>query len=233
MSLDLLGEGFDIHGGGQDLRFPHHENERAQAVADGHRFASLWFHTGMLEIDGEKMSKSLGNVQNVLDLLEHYDARAYRLLVLRSHYRSPMDVSDDALRDAEASLERLDSFARRFASAAGGPADPAVLQRFRELMDDDLSTPGVVALLFDTVRRANASDDGSAAAAAWEIAGAVGLELRSSSGSASAEALALAARRDEARAARDWATADALRDELNALGYEVNDGAGGTEIRLR
>ena len=155
MSLDLLGEGFDIHGGGQDLRFPHHENERAQAIADGHTFASLWFHTGMLEMDGEKMSKSLGNVRNVLDLLEHYDARAYRLLVLRSHYRTPMDVSDDALKDAEAALARLDSFARRFASRVDGASpDAAVLDKFRAAMDDDLSTPAAMALLFDAVRAA-------------------------------------------------------------------------------
>jgi len=233
MSLDLLGEGFDIHAGGQDLRFPHHENERAQAVADGHRFASLWFHTGMLEIDGEKMSKSLGNVKNVLDLLEHYDARAYRLLMLRSHYRSPMDVSDDALRDAEAALERLDSFARRFASAAGGGADQAILARFRAAMDDDLGTPAAMALLFDAVRRANADGDETVAAAAFEIAGAVGLELRTETGEVDADAAELAHRRDEARAAKDWATADALRDELAGLGYEVNDGPGGTEIRKR
>jgi cysteinyl-tRNA synthetase len=234
MSLEILGEGFDIHGGGQDLRFPHHENERAQAVADGHRFASLWFHTGMLEIDGEKMSKSLGNVRNVLDLLEHYDARAYRLLVLRSHYRTPMDVSDDALRDAEAALARLDSMARRFASRVGeATPDEAVLARFRSAMDDDLSTPAAMALLFDAVRAANADDDLAAAAAAFEIARAVGLELRTGGDEVGDDAAALARRRDEARAAKDWATADSLRDELVSLGYEVSDGPEGTVIRKR
>jgi cysteinyl-tRNA synthetase len=241
MSLDLLGEGFDIHGGGQDLRFPHHENERAQALAEGREFARLWFHTGMLEVGGEKMSKSLGNVRNLLDLVEEYDPRAFRLLVLRSHYRSPMDVSDDALKDATAGLERLDSFARRFrhlaeasGSGSGGVVpDEAALDRFRELMDDDLSTPAAVALLFDLGRRANAAGDEAAAAAAFEIAGALGLELRTEAADIGEDALALARERDEARAAKDWATADALRDQLIALGYEVADTPSGTELHRR
>ncbi|MDQ3294762.1 MAG: cysteine--tRNA ligase, partial [Actinomycetota bacterium] len=132
MALDLLGDGFDIHGGGLDLRFPHHENERAQAVAEGREFARLWFHNGMLEIDGEKMSKSLGNVRNLLDLVDEYDPRAFRLLVLQAHYRSPMEVSDAVLQAATTSVQRLDSFARRFAtSAAQVDADPAALERFR------------------------------------------------------------------------------------------------------
>src|SRR5919106_3013919 len=116
MALDLLGDDFDLHGGGQDLAFPHHENERAQAVADGRRFARTWVHNGFVEVEGTKMSKSLGNVTNLVDLVEQYDGRAYRLLVLRSHYRSPIDVTDDSLRDAEAALDRLDAFARRIAS---------------------------------------------------------------------------------------------------------------------
>jgi cysteinyl-tRNA synthetase len=230
MSLDLLGEGFDIHGGGLDLRFPHHENERAQAVADGKRFASLWFHNGMLEIDGEKMSKSLGNVRNLLDLVEEYDPRAFRLLVLRSHYRSPMDVGDEALRDCTAALERLDSLARRSAGTAVDP-DPAALDRFRAFMDDDLSTPGAVGLLFELVTAAN-KGDAAAGAAALEIAGALGLELRAV-GSVSDEARALAAERDEARRAKDWARSDALRDQLVAMGYEVADTPTGTELRAR
>ena len=120
-ALDLLGEGFDLHGGGQDLAFPHHENERAQALADGRRFARTWVHNGFVEVEGTKMSKSLGNVTNLVDLVEQYDPRAYRLLVLRSHYRSPIDVTDDSLRDAEAALERLDAFARRVATATRSP----------------------------------------------------------------------------------------------------------------
>jgi len=232
MSLDLLGEGFDIHAGGNDLQFPHHENERAQAVAEGKRFAEVWFHHGMVEIDGEKMSKSLGNVSNLLDLMDAYDPRAFRLLVLRAHYRSPIDVSDDAMRDAEAALAKLDSFARRFAArAAGVEADAAVIDRFRAAMDDDLKTPTAVAALFDAVGRANADDDLAAAAAALEIAGVLGLELRGDAGEVPAEVLARAAARDEARAARDWAAADRLRDELVADGWVVEDTADGTVVR--
>jgi len=232
MSLDLLGEGFDIHAGGNDLQFPHHENERAQAVAEGKRFAEVWFHHGMVEIDGEKMSKSLGNVSNLLDLMDAYDPRAFRLLVLRAHYRSPIDVSDDAMRDAEAALAKLDSFARRFAARAGGvEADAAVIDRFRAAMDDDLKTPTAVAALFDAVGRANADDDLAAAAAALEIAGVLGLELRGDAGEVPAEVLARAAARDEARAARDWAAADRLRDELVADGWVVEDTADGTVVR--
>ncbi|HEX4902299.1 MAG TPA: cysteine--tRNA ligase [Acidimicrobiales bacterium] len=232
MSLDLLGEGFDIHAGGSDLQFPHHENERAQAVAEGKRFANLWFHHGMVEIDGEKMSKSLGNVENLLDLMDAYDPRAFRLLVLRAHYRSPIDVSDDAMRDAEAALAKLDSFARRYAErAAGTEADPALLERFRTAMDDDLKTPTAVATMFDAVGRANADDDLAAAAAAIEIAGVLGLELRGEAAEVPAEVLERASARDEARAAKDWGTADRIRDELVAEGWVVEDTAGGTVVR--
>jgi cysteinyl-tRNA synthetase len=231
MSIDLLGEQFDLHGGGQDLAFPHHENERAQAVALGRRFATHWVHNGFVEVDGEKMSKSLGNFTNLLDLIETTDARAYRLLVLQSHYRAPIEVSKDTAAAASRALERLDTFARRFASAQGGSADEAALDRFRERMDDDLDTPAAMALLFDLVRRANADADEQAAATAFEIAKAVGLTLRTASGDVSDGAQDLARRRDEARAAKDFALADALRAELQQLGYEVSDTPTGTALR--
>jgi len=234
MSLELLGEGFDLHGGGQDLAFPHHENERAQAVALGHRFAGHWVHNGFVEVGGEKMSKSLGNFTNLLDLIEEHDPRAYRLLVLRSHYRAPIEVSKETIADAEANLERLDRFAEQFGSAAAtAEPDAAAIERFRAVMDDDLGTPAAMALLADLVRTANASGDVAAAAAAFEIAGAVGLELRTESEAIDDDALALAVERDGARAAKDWARADALRDELVALGYEVADTAEGTQLRRR
>jgi cysteinyl-tRNA synthetase len=241
MSLDLLGEDFDLHGGGQDLAFPHHENERAQAVADGRRFARTWVHNGFVEVEGTKMSKSLGNVSNLLDLVEQYDPRAYRLLVLRSHYRSPIDVTDDTLRDAEAALARLDAFARRVAAAAdlGAEPDPEALARFRAAMDDDLQTPTATGLLFDLVRRANAAlDAGDAAgaaplaAAATEIAGALGLDLHAeAAGEVRADVLGWAAERDAARAAKDWSRADALRDQIVAAGYVVEDTPAGAVVR--
>jgi cysteinyl-tRNA synthetase len=248
MSLDLLGEDFDLHGGGQDLAFPHHENERAQAVADGRRFARTWVHNGFVEVEGTKMSKSLGNVTNLVDLVEQYDGRAYRLLVLRSHYRSPIDVTDDSLSDAEAALDRLDAFARRISSepeVAGAEPDAEALDRFRTAMDDDLQTPAATGLLFDLVRRANAALDAAGAgegeavaaaaplaAAAAEIAGALGLELRSESTAAVPdEVVGWARERDEARAARDWPRADALRDRITAAGYVIEDTPAGTVVR--
>ncbi|HKE72223.1 MAG TPA: cysteine--tRNA ligase [Acidimicrobiales bacterium] len=242
MSLDLLGEGFELHGGGQDLAFPHHENERAQAVADGKRFATRWVHNGFVEVEGTKMSKSLGNTINLVDLVERYDPRAYRLLVLRSHYRAPIDVTDDSLRDAEAALARLDAFARRVAAAGvDAPAavpDPDAIDRFRQAMDDDLRTQVATALAFDLVREANAALDagdeaGAApkAAAALEIVGALGLELRAGAAEVPDEVAAWARERDEARAERDWARADALRDRITGAGYVVEDTPGGTVVR--
>ena len=243
MSLDLLGDGFDLHGGGQDLAFPHHENERAQAVALGHTFANHWMHHGFVEIDGEKMSKSLGNFTNLLDLESSSDPRAFRLLMLRSHYRSPVEVTRSNIDDASRSLERLDTFVRRAGELAPAEPDVAALDELRRLMDDDLNTPGVFALLFNLVRDGNraldADDDlGAATALATvrELARAVGLALREpvageDAGQVTSEALALAAARDEARAAKDWARADALRDELVAQGYVVEDTPAGTQIR--
>jgi cysteinyl-tRNA synthetase len=237
MALDLLGEGFDIHGGGQDLAFPHHENERAQSAADGRSFARYWVHNGFVEVEGEKMSKSLGNFTNLLDLVDRADARAYRLLVLRSHYRSPIEVNETSVGDAVSALERLDAFARRTRDLPG-EADEASIGAFREAMDRDLDTPAVTSLLFDLVRRANAlldqGDEGAAAplaAAVREITSAVGLALRAEEDEVPAEIAELARRRDDARAAKDWATADALRDELQASGWVVEDGPDGTVVR--
>jgi cysteinyl-tRNA synthetase len=241
MSLDLLGEGFDLHGGGQDLAFPHHENERAQAVADGRRFAGMWVHNGFVEVEGTKMSKSLGNTINLVDLVERYDPRSYRLLVLRSHYRAPIDVTDDTLRDAEAALARLDAFARRVAGAIAGDVDPdpEAIEAFRTLMDDDLRTQAALALVFDLVREANAALDagdaaaaGPKAAAAVEIAATLGLELRTESAPVPDEVAGWARQRDEARSARDWPTADALRARIEEAGYVVEDTPGGTVVRL-
>jgi cysteinyl-tRNA synthetase len=237
MSLDLLGEGFDLHCGGQDLKFPHHENERAQAVALGKRFANHWMHHGFLvDAEGEKMSKSLGNVDNLLDLMKHYDPRAYRMLLLQSHYRGPVSIGQDNIDASVKALAGLDSFAARSASLAGGVPDAEIIAKFRERMDDDLDTPGATALLFDTVRRANAAldaDDPAAAgmiAAAHEICTAFGLVLQTAA-EVPAEAAAQAAALDAARAAKNFAAADALRAELQAAGWTVETTKAGTTLR--
>jgi cysteinyl-tRNA synthetase len=227
MSLDLLGDGFDIHGGGADLAFPHHENERAQAVALGREFARHWVHNGFVEVSGEKMSKSLGNFTNLLDLTESTDPRSFRLLLLRSHYRSPIEVSRETIADARQALHRLDAFARRTTGLGRAEPDAEALDRFRALMDDDLNTPGAVDLLFRLVRDANRAldiDDDAGAeplvAAAFEICRAVGLELSTEPDAVPADIVAAAERREAARAARDFATADALRDEILAVGVD-------------
>ena len=236
MSLDLLGEDFDIHGGGADLAFPHHENERAQAVAAGHRFARRWVHSGMVVAEGgEKMSKSLGNTLSLPELVAAADPRAYRLLVLQSHYRSPMTVGLATLEAAARGVEGLDAFAREFAGARGAAPDEEVLASFVRRMDDDLDTPAAVAGLFGAMREARAAPGERAAAiaaaviVAWEEA--LGLPLGGPPSEVPPDAAAKAARRDEARAARDWARADALRDELGAEGWIVEDTPAGTTLR--
>ena len=252
MSLDLLGDGFDLHGGGQDLAFPHHENERAQAVAEGRAFARHWVHNGWVEVEGTKMSKSLGNFTSLTDLLSRCDGRAYRLLVLRAHYRSPIEVTAPTLADAEKALERLDTLARRFgladllAGAAGyvveqrdaAEADRDALAAFHRRMDDDLDTPGALAGIFELVTAAHsaadAGDEGEGrrlASSAAVLAAALGLALNGGGADLDEDTRGLVAARDEARQAKDWARADALRDELVALGWTVEDTPSGTAVR--
>ncbi len=251
MSLGLLGEGFDLHCGGFDLKFPHHENERAQALADGRAFARHWAHHGWVMVGEEKMSKSLGNFTSLTDLLERTDARAYRLLVLRSHYRSPIEVTPETIADAERALSRLDALARRFDLAAlcdehievasDHPWDETtgpILDEFAHLLDDDLNTPLAIALLFDTLSSANAAADRGDYEEGSRLAGAVnvlfaslGLALDGLRATIDAESAALVAAREGARARRDWAESDRLRDELVARGWVVEDSATGTFIR--
>ena len=234
MSLDLLGEDFDLHTGGLDLAFPHHENERAQAVADGRRFSRRWAHNGMIEDEkGEKMSKSLGNTLSLLELLDAYDPRSFRLQILQSHYRSPMTVGPATLASSQSAVERLDAFAREFAAARDTTPDAGVIDRFRAAMDDDLDTPAAMALAFDTMKEARAAEDGAAlAAAVFEIFDrALGLPLRYELTAIPTEVLEKAKARDDARAAKDWARADAIRTELQSDGWTVEDGPDGTIIR--
>jgi cysteinyl-tRNA synthetase len=236
MSLGLLGDGFDLHGGGLDLAFPHHENERAQAVGTGREFARRWAHSGLVVVDsGEKMSKSEGNGVLLDELLATYDPRALRLRVVQAHYRSPMSFSPDTLAAATRTLEGLDGFAREFADARGGAGDPVRRERFQARMDDDLDTPAASALLFDWARDARAATGSqrSAIAAtvldAWEQA--LGLPLGMAGREVPDAVRARAAARDEARRSRDFATADRIRDELIAEGWIVEDTADGTVIR--
>ena len=239
MSLDLLGEGFDLHGGGQDLCFPHHENERAQAVADGKVFAHHWVHNGFVEVGGEKMSKSLGNFTNLLDLIDRYDPRAYRLLCLQAHYRSPIDVNEKNSAQASAALERYDALARRVTDLGHGVApDPVIIGRFRDRMDDDLNTGGALAIVAETVTQINRSldiDDFAGAeplvAAFRSMLSAVGLTVNDEVAAVADEAADLCRQRDDARAAKEWGRADALRGELEAMGYVVEDTAAGTQVR--
>ncbi|NQV97529.1 MAG: class I tRNA ligase family protein, partial [Acidimicrobiaceae bacterium] len=239
MSLELLGEGFDLHCGGADLRFPHHENERAQAVALGKDFAHHWMHNGfVVDTEGEKMSKSLGNVKNLPDLLDRYDPRAYRMLLLQTHYRSPVKVGADNLDASVNALAGVDAFHARASTLVADVADQPTLTAFRKAMDDDLNTPVAIGVMFDAIRRANvAADSGdiettaTIALAVREMCTAVGLRLDITV--ISNEMLDRAKKLDAARAARDFATADAIRNELQALGYLVETTKDGTRLRKK
>jgi cysteinyl-tRNA synthetase len=250
MSLDLLGEDFDLHCGGLDLKFPHHENERAQAVAASKAFARHWGHNGWVMVDGVKMSTSLNNFTSLTDLLERTDPRAYRLLVLRSHYRSPIEVSPSTIADAERALARLDTFARRFELAPLGAAFQVasaytweeesleLYERVVALMNDDLNTPAAVGELFEAVTAAHQAADEGQDAAARRLAqsinvlfGAMGLNLRAGTQDIDEISEKLVLERDAARAAKNWADADRLRDELVERGWIVEDGSSGTAIR--
>ena len=230
MALGILGEGFDIHGGGDDLAFPHHENERAEAVGAGKTFARYWVHNAMVNVDGEKMSKSLGNFTTLADLLDNYDARALRLLVLQTHYRKTMEINGPALDQALRGLERLDALARRMPEVPDVGLDADIVRAFNADVDDDLATPSGVAVIFETVRRANAAIDvGDAAQAAGLVAtvhalcGALGLVLDRGATETDAEIDALVLARTAARVAKDFAEADRLRDTIAALGIVVDD----------
>ena len=246
MSLELLGEGFDLHCGGADLRFPHHENERAQAVALGKDFAHHWMHNGfVVDTEGEKMSKSLGNVTNLPDLLDRYDARAYRMLLLQTHYRSPVKVGLDNIDASVNALAGVDSFAARTSSLAvlTGSASPlvspdeATLIAFRNAMNDDLNTPVAMGVMFDAIRRANVAVDSgdtnlaaAISSAVREMCLAVGLQLNVAD-VVDADAQAKAVALDAARTAKDFAKADALRVELQSLGWLVETTKQGTTLR--
>jgi cysteinyl-tRNA synthetase len=236
MAARYLGDGFDIHGGGLDLIFPHHENEVAQSEgASGETFARYWLHNGMVNLGGEKMSKSTGQIVDLEDILDTHGGRALRMLYARAHYRSPIEYSEELIAEAEESLERLDRFRER---VEPGEADPEALERFTEVMDDDFGTPQAVSVMFDLIREGNRIlDDGGDASA---IAGAVeaivdvlGLDDAEPAPVATAdvsdeEIETLVNRRQRARADRDFAEADRIRDELAAAGVSIEDGPHGS-----
>ncbi len=241
MSLGILGEGFDLHGGGMDLAFPHHENERAQAVAMGKSFARHWMHNGFVMVGDEKMSKSLGNFTTLKDLLDSTDPRAYRLLVARSHYRSPLEVTPEILQDAARSLERIDAFARRFADVVLQRPEVApskdVIDGFNEAMDEDLNSPVGLSHIFEAITRANFALDRaqseeavSNAKAALLLLATLGIVVKDRL-EVPQEVIALAEQRKLARSKRDYAAADRYRDEILQLGYVVEDSDLGFRFR--
>jgi cysteinyl-tRNA synthetase len=240
MSCALLGEHFDIHGGGMDLTFPHHENELAQSVgANGGRFVNVWMHNGFLNVDNEKMSKSLGNFFTIADVLKSYDGETLRFFMLRTHYRSPFNFSDGNLDDARGALRRL--------YTALDAADlPAALEvtidwaqphaaAFKAAMDDDFNTPGAVAVLFELATEVNRTRAESTARLLRGLAGTLGLlqqnpkaYLRAGAGLDEAAIQAQIDARAAAKAARNFAEADRIRAALLAQGVDLKDSAQGT-----
>jgi cysteinyl-tRNA synthetase len=248
MSTTCLGNHFDIHGGGMDLKFPHHENEIAQSEAStGEKFANTWMHVGFVRLNEEKMSKSLGNFFTVREVLKKFDPEVVRYFILGSHYRSPLDYSDETLQGAKGALTRL-YLALKDLPAAGaeGPGAAAYEERFYAAMDDDFNTPGAMAVLFDLARDVNKlREDGLAAAAPLgaclrRLGGILGLLQRepqaflqggAANGLTDEEIEALIARRTEARRQKNWAESDRIRDELKAQGVILEDKGGQTAWR--
>ena len=237
MSCEMLGTTFDIHGGGADLQFPHHENEIAQSEgATGQPLAHVWMHNGFINVDNEKMSKSLGNFFTIRDVLKSFDAETVRFFVVRSHYRSPLQYSDAHLNDARASLKRL------YTALASVPPAPISLDwsvpeaaRFKAAMDEDFGTPEAVAVLFDLASEVNRSHSCELSGLLKALGGVLGLlqadPQQFLQAGVSLDEATIQSRieaRAAAKKAKDFAQADAIRQELAAQGIVLKDGAGGT-----
>ena len=242
MSAELLGAHFDIHGGGQDLQFPHHENEIAQSEgAHDCRFVNVWMHNGFVRVDNEKMSKSLGNFFTIREILAQYDAEVVRFFILRAHYRSPLNYSDAHLDDARASLTRLYNALRGSETTADEIdwSEPHAA-RFQAAMDDDFNTPEAIAVLFDLAAESNRGD-----ARATQLLRSLGKTLgllqadpeiflkapARATGISDVEVEALITARQAARLAKNFAESDRIRDVLSAAGVVLEDRAGSTRWR--
>ena len=238
MGCEMLGESFDIHGGGADLQFPHHENEIAQSEgATGKPFSQVWMHNGFINVDNEKMSKSLGNFFTIRDVLKEYDAETVRFFVVRSHYRSPLNYSDVHLNDARGALKRLYT-----ALSLVAPAEVAIdwnhpaAARFKAAMDEDFGTPEAVAVLFELAAEVNRSKSAETAGLIKALAGCLGLlqgdpQAFLQAGAADVDAAAIEAQiaaRAAAKAAKDWAEADRIRKALLEQGIVLKDSPAGT-----
>jgi cysteinyl-tRNA synthetase len=248
MSTEYLGAHFDIHGGGMDLQFPHHENEIAQSEAStGEHFVNYWVHNGFVQVDKEKMSKSLGNFFTVREILQRYQPEEIRYFILSSHYRSPLNYSDENLEKARGALQRLYTALRDSEVAEGGEPEADYEQRFQAAMNDDFNTPEALAVLFELTRAMNRAREEKGAAASADLANTLqvlaarlgilqsdpedylrGRHGQSEAGPSDEEIEALIARREKARADKDWGEADRIRDQLSELGIVLEDGGGGT-----
>ncbi|KJG18711.1 cysteine--tRNA ligase [Photobacterium angustum] len=249
MNSAILGDHFDIHGGGSDLQFPHHENEIAQSCcAHDTQYVNTWMHSGMVMVDREKMSKSLGNFFTIRDVLNHYDPETVRYFLMSGHYRSQLNYSEENLKQARSALERLYTSLRGLDTSVEAAGGEEFVARFKEAMDDDFNTPEAYSVLFDMAREINRlkTDDVATASALGarirELADVLGLLsqepeafLQGGAGEDDnvAEIEALIQQRLDARAAKDWAAADEARDKLLAMGIILEDGAQGTTWRRK